>query len=99
MNRYNIVLVDGNISSHVGKQAPGAIPNGTVVEKIHTEPRDSHRDGSRAKVAGSVGPVDDPLAPDRYGYFVEWDDLPGHHVFIGGHRIRPVSKEGGAEGA
>lgn len=98
MNRYNIVLGAGDMLEHVGKQAQGAIPNGTTVEKVNTKRGDSHKNGSRAKVTGSVGPFDDPLAPDMYGYFVEWDDFPGIPVFLGGHRIRPLNK-GGSEDA
>ena len=91
---------DKGIFGYIGKEAPGAIPNGTVVEKINSiAHEDGHVDGSRAKVAGSMCPTDDPLAPDRFAYFVEWDDLPATYVFIAGHRIRPVSKEGGAEDA
>ena len=74
------------------KEAPGALRNGTIVEKINSEPRDTHRDGARAMIVGSVGPVDDLRLPAKYGYFVVWDDMPGVPVFIAGHRIRPVAE-------
>jgi hypothetical protein len=75
----------GKLPEHVAvshQQAPGAIPNGTRVQKCNTEPRDDHQDGALATVLGSVGPVN-----GMYGYFVEWDDWPGIPVFIRGNRI------------
>ncbi len=77
------------VSTH--DQAPGALPNGALVEKLNTEPGDTHRDGARAVVVGSLGPYDG--LPDPYGYFVEWDDIPGVPVAIGGHRIRVVQHD------
>jgi len=77
-------------------QAPGAIPNGAAVEKVNSEPGDGHHDGARATVVGSL-PIDDDRLPDRYFYFVEWEDLPGHPVGIGGHRIRVPSRHNGHE--
>ncbi len=69
-------------------QAEGAIPNGTLVAKVNSEEGDTHGDGARAKVLGSIGPV--AGLPDPYAYFVEWLDLPGVPVGIAGHRIRAV---------
>lgn len=38
-------------------QAMGAIPNGTVVVKTNTATDDGHKDGDRATVVGSIGPI------------------------------------------
>ncbi|MFQ5874778.1 MAG: hypothetical protein ACE5JL_13425 [Dehalococcoidia bacterium] len=70
-------------------QAPGAIPNGTRVEKINSEPGDGHPDGTTGRVIGSVA-VEDPRLPARYVYFVEWVDLPAVPVAVGDNRIREV---------
>ncbi len=66
---------------------------GTRVEKCGTvHGQDAHRDGDGAKIVGVLGqvPDDDPNPEFRgvWGYFVEWDDLPGVPVFVGGNRIR-----------
>lgn len=70
------------------EQAPGAILNGTVVQKVKSEAADTHSDGSLAKVVGSIGPFEDQGA--TYGYFVEWDDMPMVPVFIAGDRVSQV---------
>lgn len=73
-------------------QAPGAMPNETVVEKIGSKPGDAHPDGSRAKVIGSIGPGKHPENGRAiYGYWVIWDDIPGTPCFVADERIRPVS--------
>ena len=74
------------------KEAPGALRNGTIVEKVNSEPGDRHQDGAQGTIMGSVGPVDVPGIPTRYAYFVVWDDMPGVPVGIAGHRIRPVAE-------
>lgn len=71
-------------------EAPGAIPNGTLVEKINSDPEDAHGDGSKAKVAGSLCISDIPDFEEKYGYFVRWDDLPEAPVFVTGSRIQRV---------
>lgn len=63
------------------------------MEKTLSEDGDTHGDGARAKVVGSIGPLNDPGLPAPYAYFVEWLDLPGVPVGIGGHRIRVVEVE------
>ncbi len=75
------------------KEAPGALRNGTIVEKIDSKPEDTHRDGARATIMGSLGFQDDPILTSEYGYFVVWDDMLGVPVFTAGHRIRPVKRE------
>jgi hypothetical protein len=67
------------------EQIPGAMANGTVVEKCMSEPGDTHRDGDRATILGSFGDVS-----DQYGYFVEWESHPGVPVFVTHFRVRPV---------
>lgn len=71
-------------------QATGAIENGTAVEKIASEPDDTHQDGARASVLGSLAVPPDLRAtyPCEFVYWVEWTDTPRAAVFIGGHRIR-----------
>jgi hypothetical protein len=59
------------------EQAEGAWPTGTHVIKIKAEPGDKHPVGATATVLGSIG------APGvGLGYFVEWDALPRHAVFV-----------------
>lgn len=74
------------------KQAPGAIPNETIVEKIKSTSGDGHPDGSRAKVIGSIGPGTlSETGETIYGYWVVWEDVPDRPCFIASVRIRPVS--------
>ena len=67
---------------------------GTPIEKINSKVDDTHRNGARGKVCEIAGQV--PSNAPReiagvWGYFVEWEDLPGVPVFIAGNRIRPVT--------
>ena len=71
-------------------EAPGALRNGTLVEKVNSKPGDTHQDGARATIVGSLGPADHLTS--KYGYFVVWDDIPGVPVFIAGKRIGPVRR-------
>ena len=52
------------------------------------KPTDLHGVGCRATVRGSLGPIAWDGNPKVYGYFVEWDDMPGVNVFIVGTRVR-----------
>ena len=65
-------------------QAEGAIPNGTRIVKVNSEAEDAHVDGAPGVVIGSMA---EPEHPGRFGYFIEWDDMPGLPVGIVGHRI------------
>jgi hypothetical protein len=67
-------------------EAPGALANGTRVRKINSVPTDTHTDGAPATVLGSVGP-----ALGQFGYWVEWDDIPGVPVFIAGERLEELA--------
>ena len=67
---------------------------GTRVEKINSKPgQDTHQDGALATIVTIAGqmPEGHSLA-GVWGYFVEWDDIPGIEVFIAGTRIRPVEE-------
>lgn len=72
------------------QQQPGALPNGTRVEKSEFRPTDTHPVGAKAIVLGSVGPIEFEGIPEVYGYFVDWDDTPGIPCFIAGNRVREV---------
>lgn len=81
----------------IGRVAPGAIPNGTLVEKINSKSEDTHRDGSVGRILGSVGPLDPAqvhqpdlpaVEPAAYAYMIEWNDIPGIPVFIAGNRLQ-----------
>lgn len=70
--------------------APGAIPNGTQIRKRIHEEKDAHEVGARGIVRSSLGPV--PFkGKDEFGYFVEWEDLPGVPVFVVGCKIEEIS--------
>jgi len=78
----NLRRFPGYEGLHTRDQAPGALPNGTRVRKIASEPNDTHRDGALATVLGSV------FAPKvGTGYFIEFDDNPKQAVFVAGHRV------------
>lgn len=81
------------IGFHVTTQAPGApIANGTRVRKVRTEPGDANPIGTEATVLGSLGPMpaDAGEHAGTYGYFVEWDTMPGTAVFVIGEKIEPL---------
>lgn len=72
-------------------------PEGTRIEKCKSIPGDGHADGARGTITMSLGqlPQDAPGAREedrgQWGYFVEWDDLPGLPIGIRGDRIRPLA--------
>lgn len=63
----------------------GALRNGTRVVKVTFDSKDAHRPGDLATVIGSFG------VPEKFGYFVEWDDMPRAAVFVEPRKIRPAS--------
>lgn len=69
-------------------QARGAWANGTRVSKCGSVTGDHHQDGALATVVGSMGPYQ-----GRYGYFVEWDDLPGWPVGVSSERLTLVEQK------
>lgn len=58
----------------VGKTAPGAWPNGTVVKKGPPRDNDKHAEGTLATVRGSIGPFPYEGSPRVYGYLLEFAD-------------------------
>jgi hypothetical protein len=75
------------------KQAEGAIPNGTMVEKINSKPgEDGHDDGALARVMGSllIPPgMTFPWGEAKYLYCVTWKDDPAKRpVFIVDWRVK-----------
>ena len=68
----------GYVGAFTREQVPGALLNGTTVEKIATEKGDTHAIGEQAVVLGSIN---NPAKPALgIMYFVEWNNLPGHAV-------------------
>lgn len=74
---------------------------GTRVEKINSEPGNTHRDGARGTIVGALGPAPPALRAEMlakgeikqdavFCYWVEWDDLPGIPVAVVDFRIKPV---------
>jgi hypothetical protein len=83
------------------EQAEGAFPNGTRIEKIQSDETDSHRNGAKGKVIGSMGNKSTSITiSTKYGsrisnyiYFVEWDDTPDIPVAIAGFRLKEVKED------
>ena len=71
-------------------QAAGAIPNGSRIRKIKTEPGDSYQDGTEGTVLSSLDFTGAPDVPHPFAYFISWDPDPNVPVLIGGHRIEAV---------
>ena len=63
-------------------QAPGALANGSAIEKTRSEPNDGHQDGAPGRVLASM--AGGPLLV----YCVEWDDTPAIPVWVAAHRVR-----------
>lgn len=74
---------------HTRAQAPGAMPNGTRVEKVASEPGDTHQDGAIARILGSIH---HPMV--GYGYFVAWDTHPRAAVFVAEARVKMTGEAG-----
>lgn len=68
------------------EQADGALPNGTRIRKIKSEPLDSQPDGAPGTVLGSFA-VDPEHERVRYCYFVEWDAVPRLAVGLVDYRL------------
>jgi len=66
-------------------EVDGALRNGTRVVKVTFDSKDAHHPGDLATVIGSFG------VPEKFGYFVEWDDMPRAAVFVEPRKIRPAS--------
>lgn len=81
-------MSDPVVRPHIGwhgqfttAQAEGALPNGTRIRKVRSEPNDANRDGATGRVLGSLA------ARGLLGYFIEWDAMPRLAVFVASHRI------------
>lgn len=66
---------------------PGALANGSRVEKIEWEPGEYHLPGATGKLIGCLGKTDGGV----YGYFLNWDEQPGLLAFTTSSKIRPLS--------
>ena len=82
---------------HTKNQAEGALPNGSRVEKVNTSPGDGHQDGAMGKIIGSVETPGVPGFPDRYVYFVAWDEDPGAGLPVGTREGRVKALKGGGQ--
>jgi hypothetical protein len=82
----NIRLHRGYEGMFTRGQYPGAMRNGSRVEKIQSKPEDSHPDGAQATVLGSFGHPQVGVA-----YFVEFDDWPKSAAMVTADRLRPVA--------
>jgi len=74
----------------LGRQAEGALPNGTRIRKGPSEPGDIHKAGALGTVRGSFGPMEHEGLARVFCYICEFDDVPDAYVFIhdaGGGRI------------
>lgn len=69
------------------QQEPGAMPNGTRIEKCNAKPGDGNPNGAPGTVLGSF----DPEGGKGFVYFVEWDGSPRVAVCVAPHRIREQS--------
>ena len=80
-----------------------AIPNGTRVRKVHSEPGDANHDGALGAIQSSFGPIGEDVAsvlhaegildaePSEFCYFVVWDDYPGLPVFTRGRKVEGLA--------
>lgn len=64
---------------------PGAIPNGTRIVKVNSEPNDGNKNGTPGTILGSVGHPEVGT-----GYFIEWDSTPNTAVFVMAKKITVV---------
>jgi hypothetical protein len=68
------------------RQAPGALSNGTRVEKIATEKNDAHPIGAHATVLGSIAHPENGMVL----YFVEWDAKPRWAIGVVAWKVREL---------
>jgi hypothetical protein len=65
---------DETTAFYLTTQVAGAIPNGSDVVKVNSEPGDCHPDGTPGVVVGSAGPVYmEKFGREMLAYFVQWD--------------------------
>lgn len=80
-NAFGLRTEPGWMGAFTRDSFPDAIPNGTRIVKIVTEPGDSHKNDAEGVVLGSME------AGGMTGYFVEWDDGPKIACFVSGFKI------------
>ncbi len=71
----------GMVGAYTHDQAGGAIPNGSRIRKVGTEPHDRTLDGTPGTVLGSLDaamilPIPAANLGIKFMYFVVWDDNP-----------------------
>jgi len=66
----NINNEPGWYGSFTRDQAEGALPNGTPIVKVNSEPNDATPDGTKGSILGSIA------AEGLLFYFVEWSSRP-----------------------
>lgn len=71
-------------------QADGAIPNGTRVVKVNSEPGDGNPDGETGIVLGSFRTRVVPGYEEDVCYFVEWRLYPNTATATLGRRLRAL---------
>ena len=74
-------------------QADGAIPNGTRVRKVVSDPGDTHPVGSVGIVLGSFAAPEPVPAFEhvRHFYFIEWQQHPRVAMGITDFKVRPLA--------
>lgn len=91
-NKLGLGYHPGYRTPFCNKQAPGALPNGTVIVKHNSKATDATKDGSLGKVLGSIGPTPEALKAMfpgvNYFYWVEWNDDPGMAIGCVDTKIR-----------
>lgn len=84
MARTELQNEPGWVGMFTREQAPGALPNGTVIEKATWEAGDAHPIGTRGVVLGSFFPPEH----NTLFYFVEWRPKPHMAVGVTAKKIR-----------
>lgn len=75
-------------------QAPGAIPNGTLIEKCNHEDGDSWPNGTLGTVLASLDVSSLELQnPSKFVYYIDFVADPGIPVMIMGNRIKPYEED------
>lgn len=81
---------EGKITGIIVGKEEGEWPNGTIIKKRNSEPGDGHQDGDQGVVVGALSIPEKLKFPDKWFYWVKWDDMPDVPVGVREHRIKPV---------
>jgi hypothetical protein len=76
----------GYVSAFTRAQAPGAMDNGTRVEKCASEEGDGNPDGSLGTILGSFS--DARIERGALLYFVEWDERPTWAIAVMAFKLK-----------